>query len=268
MRWMAVDNEEYWMSSASEKRNEKLPKTVRIQIALKGIEPKSTSRCYGGDGADLLPLAASRNHRRSTTQTPSPGQRHIRTNPRFIEKEHIRSNGSRTRSEHRKLFPLPSFDCLRISLVGSAQRLLWSDVQFREKSPYRSHSKSNVQAHRDQLTDNLPRPQTEIETILPWIFPDDPSSDLQLLPRTQQGRSAPRLGRSQCSLAAMSCLPQPLVDRRAAKPVALDHYTCRLTIPHAANRHLANGFARFVRQRPPIDSDDDHNNMKRCICVA
>src|SRR5450830_381559 len=250
---VAIDHEKGRTSPSFEECGEEGGKAGGIEHAGESVEPERSPGCHGRDSTDLLALSAGSNHGGLSAQSPRAGQRYIRADARLIEKEDVGAHRTGSGFEPRELFPFPALDRFGIPLIGAPEWLLRRDVELAEQLADRRHSEPDSEPLFNQVGDDPPSPQTEIEPVLPRILAHDPTADLQLLTRAHLRGTAAGLSRAECPLPTTR-FTKPLVDGCPAQAVRLDHFARLLAIPDTAHRHQADCFAALVRERSAVDS--------------
>jgi hypothetical protein len=174
----------------------------------------------------------------------------------LIEKENLRALPLGPGAQTREDLGRPALDRHGVAFVRAPQRFLRGDVQRGEQPPDGCHAQAYAKLLLDQRGDDLPRPQPTVETVLPRVLAIDPPAYLELL-LGRQGRRRPRMcARLEGRLPTAPLRLQPLVDRGATQPVALDHAARALAVLHAPNRQKAQRLGRFVGKGTTINRHD------------
>lgn len=217
------------------------------------LEPEFAAGIDGRNRAHALALAAGGYLRCVPAQPPRAPQHLIRAHAGLVQEENLRATAFGSGAKPRKRLLRPLFDRRRVPLVGSAQWFLRSNVELGQQPSDRGHPQLDAEPLLDQRCHNLPRPQSEVESVLARILAVDPTPHLQLLRRCQLVLRPRVLARAQGFLAAASLRPQPTVNRGAAQSVALHHAARILAGFDPTHRPAPNHLRRVVRQRSTID---------------
>ena len=119
-------------------------------------------------------------------------------------------------------FALPAINRVGIPLIRPRQGLLRRQALSRQQRTNRGQTQPHAESLRHPFAHDLTRPQTNLEPVLPRMFPLDPAKHLSFLPRGQgpwaAGRGA-RRARVE-SVATPTCRREPAIERAAMNAVA------------------------------------------------
>jgi len=96
---------------------------------------------------------------------------------------------------------LPALDGFGVSLVRALQRFLRRQPQARQHSAHSRDAKLHAELLLNQHGRDLPRPQPEVQTVLPRALAIDPSEHLRLLRCRELARPTGRRARNQRAFA-------------------------------------------------------------------
>jgi len=116
----------------------------------------------------------------------------VRT-PRLVGEEDGGALAGRSGAQRRVLLLLPPPDPLRVLLVGAHQRALRGQADPPKQLPDALRGVLHAELPLDEIPDDVPCPQREVELELPGIPPDNPSAQPRHLPGRQFRFGARRL---------------------------------------------------------------------------
>src|ERR1019366_3535225 len=205
---------------------------------------------FGIDGrrsADALTLSRPIDHRRVTSLGPSLSMHRISAEARFVPEVNFGTLRFGLPCNGGKGVTLPSFNGLRVALVGALQRLLRSEVEFGKQATDRGHAQTDIEFLEDEFTHDVPRPQSKFKAVLHRVLAVDPAEHLRFLSARQFRRTPSAFACDQAVLPATPStdLGEPLVSRGAAQPIAVHHHRNLLPLKNALHRHHADSFFCF-----------------------
>src|SRR6266508_446881 len=266
VRGVRVEDEEHGALPTAHEVRQQLDEPRGVESLRVDLVPELAARIDGRDRAHTLAPTTRRDLRRLSTQAPGAPEDLIGADPGLIEEEELRPDAFGPGAQAGKHRRGPALDRRGIALVGAPQGFLRRDVQLGEQAPDGGHAQPHSELLRDERPHNLPRPQPEVEAVLPRVLAIDPAPDLELLARRQGGLSSRMFP---CREGRGSTPPfrrHPLVDRRATQPVALDDAARRFAVLDPPHRQMPNRFGGLVRQRSPVDSHAPsyHDSLAMC----
>lgn len=253
MAGMPINDQDDRPSPVAQEPFEKPDEGLSIQLAGVHLEPEGAELVDRGDGVDLMSLSARADFGRAPIGRPSASQGRVRAHSGFVEEEDLRPEPLRASLQRRVGDDLQVLDRCGVTLVRAPQWLLGGDLELCEQSTHRRRTKGDPEPRLDHLRDDLARPKSEVEAMLPRVFAADPLPDPVHLRGGQPPFRARVLSRLQGALAVLRISTQPLVDRRAAVPVALDDFARGLAFANTANSHQPNHLTGFVGERASVE---------------
>src|ERR1035437_3717083 len=234
-----IDDQMHRLFPMTDHSLEQVDKQFTTERSLVRLEPKATARVDCRGCGDRLTLPGAMDHRSLSTHAPRLAMYRVGTKTRFVPKEYLSSLTLRLRGNGRKTLALPPLYRLRVTLVGALQRLLRCEPQFSQQRPHGGDAHTHAEFLLDQDGDDLPRPQSEVQTVLQWIAAVDPAKYLAFLLRRKPARTSGATCGAQClqSVAASRCRLHPFVDRRSAKAERRNDLDRFLAFTNALNRH-------------------------------
>src|SRR3954465_7749493 len=189
-----------------------------------------------------------------TADPPGLAMHSVGAKSGFVPEKHLRALYLRSTGNGRIGFQLPLLDGLRVTLIGTLQRLLRSQSQPRQQLAHCAYPKVHSKFLLDQLSHHAASPQPKVQAVLARIASIDPAKPPPLLCRRQATRTPRRFGRTQGadSRTRTKRRVNPFVNRRPIEPVGFDHLRGPLTLAHPFNRHQPNRLQRLVIQCPSI----------------
>src|SRR3954468_843171 len=251
---MTIHNQKYRATPMSQKLAKKLHKTRGIQPSRVDGIPKGSMGIDRRNGIDLLPLATSLNNRGLSFRCPSPTQRRVRANTRFVEEEDIRATFFGALPQSRVVLSLPLFDRFGVSLVSSSERLLRSDAQLCQQASNRSQTQADGELLFDEGCYDLACPKTKVKAVLARVLAVYPLPHLLFLLLRKVRTGAGCFTSSQPFFALFPLRTKPPVDRSSTEAEAIDHFAWALTLADSPHCQQADRLQSIVRKCPAVDS--------------
>ena len=240
VRRQTVEHEMHRLAPAPHELAQQGDKQSGFERAAIGAKPERPVGVDRRGGTERLTLSGSVHDRRLAAHAPGLTVHRISTEARLIPEKHLATVLFRLTGDGWEGFTLPAFNRLGVPLIGSLQRLLRRQSQFRQQLPDRRDAYRHPELLRHQLHDHRARPQAEVQSILSRVTTIDPAEHLSLL-RRAQGSWPPRSLRRTQRLDADTRLQRrfdPFVDGRPVEPERCDHRRRRLAFANALYRQV------------------------------
>jgi hypothetical protein len=254
MHRLVVQHDDHRASAPPHEPLQKGSEPCRSERSPEDLPVEGSARAHHADGIDRRAPNVALHHRRLALGSPCAPHLGIGAKIGFIEEKDLGARGECLALERRETPALPILDGPGFALPRSRQGTLRRQFQLAQEPADSLHAVADAPALPDQIPDDDPRPEAEVESILARVLSEDEAPDPGLLLRRQAARCAGGLATAQAAHRAIAFLHarHPLVVGRARHAITGHDAGDVLGGLHSRYGVHADCFNGFAVQSPAV----------------